>query len=232
MPAAERSASPAFLPTAARWRRWGLVTLAIAALLVGISGDVRSPYLWALIAGCSGVALFVVTAIAPDLARERYHPPSQGLDGALLWWVRPIAMASLVFALLDSGRLHVSPPMEAPWRIAGIAAFLVGLSTFVYAMSVNRFFSSVVRIQDDRGHHVIDHGPYARVRHPGYVGMLLAYATLPLALGSWWTLAPTTILLAFGLHRVWIEDRFLSSNLPGYREYAARVRFRLVPGVW
>ena len=62
--------------------------------------------------------------------------------------------------------------------------------------------------------------------------MLLAYAALPLALGSWWTLLPTTILLAFGLHRVWIEDRFLAVNLPGYRDYSARVPYRLLPGVW
>jgi protein-S-isoprenylcysteine O-methyltransferase Ste14 len=232
MPAADLSASPQFLPSATKWRRWGLISLAIAAVVLGITGDVASPYLWALTVGCSAVALFSVHSIAPDLARERYHPPSHGLDGTLLWWVRPIAMASLVFALLDSGRLHLSPPMPAPWRIAGIAAFLAGMSTFVYAMSVNRFFSSVVRIQEDRGHHLVDHGPYARVRHPGYVGMLLAYAALPLALGSWWTLLPTILLLAFGLHRVWIEDRFLSINLAGYREYATRVRYRLVPGVW
>ena len=232
MPAAALPASPAILPTAARWRRWLLISLGIAALLIAITGEVASPYLWALIAGLSAVALFGVHAIAPDLARERYSPPTGGLDGTLLWWVRPIAFAALVFALIDSGRWHLSPSMAAPWRIAGIAAFLVGIATFVYAMSVNRFFSSVVRIQEDRGHHLIDHGPYSLVRHPGYVGMLLAYAALPLALGSWWTLLPTTILLAFGLHRVWIEDRFLAVNLPGYRDYAARVPYRLLPGVW
>ena len=88
----------------------------------------------------------------------------------------------------------------------------------------------MVRIEDDRGHHLVDHGPYARVRHPGYGGMLLAFATLPLALGSWWTFLPIIVPLAFGLRRVWIEDRFLSTNLPGYREYATRVRFRLVAG--
>jgi len=103
---------------------------------------------------------------------------------------------------------------------------------FVYPMSVNRFFSSVVRIQDERGHHVIDRGPYALVRHPGYLGMLLVGATMPLALGSWWALLPGSALVACGLRRVWVEDRFLAVSLPGYREYAARVRYRLLPGVW
>jgi protein-S-isoprenylcysteine O-methyltransferase Ste14 len=99
-------------------------------------------------------------------------------------------------------------------------------------MSVNRFFSSVVRIQDDRGHHVIDVGPYARVRHPGYVGMLMLGMALPLAFGSWWAFVPGLPLVAFALRRVWIEDAFLLAHLPGYREYAGRVRYRLVPGAW
>jgi protein-S-isoprenylcysteine O-methyltransferase Ste14 len=103
---------------------------------------------------------------------------------------------------------------------------------FVYAMSVNRFFSSVVRIQNDRGHHVVDSGPYAYVRHPGYTGMLLFGATLPLALGSWWAFLPGSAIVLFGFRRLWIEDRFLAANLPGYRDYAARVRYRLLPGIW
>ena len=217
---------------AAKLGRWGLVSLGITALLLAASGDVTSPYVWVLIAGCSAVALFAVHTIPPDLARERYAPPTQGVDGPLLRWVRPLALGTLVFGLVDSGRWHLSAPMPAAWQAAGIVTFLLGMSLFVYAMSVNRFFSSVIRIQDDRGHHLVDQGPYARVRHPGYVGMLLLFATLPLALGSWWTFLPASLLLAFGVHRVWAEDRFLSGNLPGYRDYAARVPYRLVPGVW
>jgi protein-S-isoprenylcysteine O-methyltransferase Ste14 len=143
-----------------------------------------------------------------------------------------MALLSLVFALLDGARWHWSAPTPAAWRIVGVATFLVGLAGFVYAMSVNRFFSSVVRIQDDRGHHVIDVGPYARIRHPGYVGMLAFAMAMPLAFGSWWAFVPGAPMVAFTLHRVWIEDAFLLAHLPGYREYADRVRYRLVPGVW
>jgi protein-S-isoprenylcysteine O-methyltransferase Ste14 len=212
--------------------RWAFFSLIAGGIPMAIAGEAASPFLWALAAGCSAVALYAVHTVSPELARERYHPPNPGLDGGTLHWVRVIAFGTVAFALLDSGRWHLSAPMPAVWRIAGLVAFLSGIGMFVYAMSVNRFFSSVVRIQDDRGHHLIDHGPYARVRHPGYVGMLLAYATLPLALGSWWAFLPGSVSLLFAFRRLWIEDRFLAANLPGYREYATRVRHRLVPGVW
>ena len=212
--------------------RWAFFSLLAGGIPMAIAGEVGSVYLWALGTGCSAVALFAVHTISPELARERYHPPSPGLDGTTLRWVRLIAFATLVFALVDSGRWHVSPPMAAGWRVVGLITFFTGIGTFVYAMSVNRFFSSVVRIQDERGHCVVDSGPYARVRHPGYVGMLLLAATMPLALGSWWAFVPGIVLVVFAFRRVLIEDRFLAANLPGYREYAARVRYRLLPGIW
>ena len=212
--------------------RWAFFSLLAAAIPMAIAGEFGSVYLWALAAGCSAVALYAVHTVSPELARERYHPPSPGLDGTALRWVRLIGFATIVFALLDSGRWHLSAPVPAGWRVAGLITFLAGIAMFVYAMSMNRFFSSVVRIQDERGHHVIDSGPYARVRHPGYVGMLLLGATMPLALGSWWAFLPGSVIVFFGFRRVWVEDRFLAANLPGYREYAARVRYRLIPGIW
>ena len=212
--------------------RWAFFSLFAAAIPMAIAGQAGSAYLWALAAGCSAVAFYGVHTVSPELAQERYHPPSGGLDGATLRWVRVLAAATVVFALLDSGRFHLSAPMPAGWRIAGLVAFLAGVGLFVYAMSVNRFFSSVVRIQDDRGHHVIDSGPYGYVRHPGYAGMVLAAAAMPLALGSWWALLPGSASVLFAFRRLSIEDRFLTANLPGYREYAARVRYRLLPGIW
>jgi protein-S-isoprenylcysteine O-methyltransferase Ste14 len=232
MDAAASPMPPVHRTEARKLARWAFFSLLAAAIPMAIAGDVGSPHLWALAAGCSAVALYAVHTVSPELARERYHPPSPGLDGATLRWVRLLVFATIVFALLDSGRWHVSAPMPGAWRAAGLVAFLSGIAMFVYAMSVNRFFSSVVRIQEERGHHVIDSGPYAHVRHPGYVGMLLVGATMPLALGSWWAFLPGSVAVFFGFLRVWIEDRFLAANLPGYREYAARVRYRLVPGIW
>jgi protein-S-isoprenylcysteine O-methyltransferase Ste14 len=225
--------TPSIHPTEAKkLARWAVFSLLAAAIPMAIAGDIGSAYLWAFAAGCSAIAFYAVHTVSPELARERYHPPSPGLDGVALRWVRGLAFATIVFALLDSGRWQLSTAMPAGWRIVGLITFFGGIGMFVYAMSVNRFFSSVVRIQDERGHHVIDSGPYAVVRHPGYVGMLLAWTTMPLALGSWWAFLPGSLIVGFGFLRVLGEDRFLKANLPGYCEYAARVRYRLVPGVW
>lgn len=99
-------------------------------------------------------------------------------------------------------------------------------------MRENRFFSAVVRIQDDRGHRVVDSGPYAVVRHPGYAGMIVGIPASGLALGSWVGCAIALGYSALILRRVSFEDRFLQRNLAGYTDYAARVRSRVIPGVW
>jgi protein-S-isoprenylcysteine O-methyltransferase Ste14 len=99
-------------------------------------------------------------------------------------------------------------------------------------MAANRFFSPVVRVQSERGHRVIDVGPYARMRHPGYLGMAVFAPMAALALGSWWALVPAGLYTTLILRRAAVEDRFLHGHLPGYAEYAARVRFRILPGIW
>lgn len=122
--------------------------------------------------------------------------------------------------------------MPPALRIAGIAAFLAAFAFILHAMSYNPFFWPEMRIQDERGHRLIDTGPYGRVRHPGYAGMLVLGPALPLAFGSWWALAPAGVFVGFIARRVAIEDDFLQAHLPGYPEYAARVPYRLVPGLW
>src|SRR5688572_21990617 len=120
---------------AKRLLRWALVTPVVAALLMAAAGDFASPFLWAIVVGTAAVALYAIVTISPDLARERYHPPTSGADGGALHWVRPMALAALVFALVDGGRWHWSAPMPTAWRVVGVAAFLLGLAGFVYAMS-------------------------------------------------------------------------------------------------
>ena len=99
-------------------------------------------------------------------------------------------------------------------------------------MAANTFFSKVVRIQDDRGHHVIDTGPYRFVRHPGYVGWAILGNGFMLALGSWLAVGISLVIILLIIVRTYLEDRFLISNLDGYSEYATRVKRRLIPGVW
>ena len=102
----------------------------------------------------------------------------------------------------------------------------------LHAMMTNRFFSAVIRIQTDRGHRVIDQGPYAIIRHPGYLGMLVLSPMAALALGSWWALLPAGLYWVLIVRRISAEDRFLHENLAGYPQYARRVPHRVLPGIW
>jgi protein-S-isoprenylcysteine O-methyltransferase Ste14 len=108
----------------------------------------------------------------------------------------------------------------------------IGFGLFFRAMHENRFFSAVVRLQSDRGHRVVDSGPYSVVRHPGYAGMLVGMPCAGLALGSFISLALGVVLSLMIVRRASFEDAFLRQNLEGYVAYAARVRYRLLPGVW
>jgi protein-S-isoprenylcysteine O-methyltransferase Ste14 len=138
----------------------------------------------------------------------------------------------IILALLDIGRFHWSGELPAWVHVVGLVLFAVGAWLPMRAMSVNPFFSPVVRIQRERGHRLVDRGPYAVVRHPGYAGMAVLAIGGALLLGSLVALAPALLYTALVLRRVGFEDAFLQANLEGYREYADRVRFRLVPGVW
>jgi len=100
------------------------------------------------------------------------------------------------------------------------------------AMLTNRFFSAVIRVQKDRGHQVIDQGVYGVIRHPGYAGMIPSMTLSGLALGSWLGAALGVCYALMMIRRVLFEDAFLRSQLQGYQEYTARVRYRLIPGVW
>ena len=106
----------------------------------------------------------------------------------------------------------------------------VFLSTWVY--SVNKFAEPGVRIQTERGHKVIETGPYAIVRHPLYLASLFLIGGIPLTLGSFWALIPVAVGTMVLLVRTALEDRMLHRELDGYKEYASRVRYRLIPGVW
>jgi protein-S-isoprenylcysteine O-methyltransferase Ste14 len=99
-------------------------------------------------------------------------------------------------------------------------------------LAENRFFFSVVRIRMDRGHMVCDSGPYRIVRHPGYAGNILPLPGIVLALGSVWAFIPAAVALIIAVIRTVLEDHTLQEELPGYREYSHRVRYRLIPGIY
>jgi protein-S-isoprenylcysteine O-methyltransferase Ste14 len=121
-----------------------------------------------------------------------------------------------------------------PWSVValGYALFAASMALGTWAQAVNKFFEPSVRIQTDRGHKVVDSGPYGWVRHPGYVSALLMFPAMALTLGSLWALVPAALAGLVVIVRTRWEDQTLHAELAGYREYAQRVRYRLLPGVW
>ncbi len=148
-----------------------------------------------------------------------------------LFLILPAMLAILISAALDDGRYHWS---NLPWwaSVLGYALLLAGMAGVTWAQAVNKFFEPTVRIQTERGHRVVDTGPYAIVRHPGYVSGFLVFMGIPLCLGSLWALIPATLVCLLLVVRTIWEDRTLRNELPGYTSYVQRTRYRLVPGVW
>ncbi len=125
-----------------------------------------------------------------------------------------------------------SPAFPIWLNILGLVLIICGYAFAVWALAENRFFSSLVRIQRDRGHIVCDSGPYRSIRHPGYAGNTVPLVGIVLALNSLWTIIPAALALVIIVTRTLLEDRTLREELPGYLDYAERVRYRLVPGIF
>jgi protein-S-isoprenylcysteine O-methyltransferase Ste14 len=207
-----------------------LVIMAVA--LFGAAGSINFISFWIYLALMAAVFIASFFSIDPDLARERMRPGGQKPPKAL--WLFTLALiAHWVIAGLDRGRYHWSDNVPGWLQALALVATAAAYGTALWAMVVNRFFSSVVRIQSDRGQHVIDTGPYAVIRHPGYLAGIVIVVSSGIALGSWLAAAMIMVcMLPFLMYRAITEDRVLQAELPGYRDYAARVRWRLLPGVW
>jgi protein-S-isoprenylcysteine O-methyltransferase Ste14 len=171
----------------------------------------------------------------PDILQERANYNQQKNTQPWDKWLSPLVAFGSVFILLAAGleaRFHWSAGFPLPVEMAGLALILAGYLLASYAFVVNAYFSGTVRIQEERGHRVISSGPYNWLRHPGYAGSLLASLGMPFLLDSVWAFLPVLVFGALFVIRTRLEDRFLQANLPGYREYAAKVRYRLLPGIW
>ncbi|HCW51334.1 MAG TPA: isoprenylcysteine carboxyl methyltransferase [Clostridiales bacterium] len=137
----------------------------------------------------------------------------------------------LIVAGLDE-RFGWSPNLPLALQVAALVITALGYLLGVWAIVVNKFFSAVVRIQRERGHTVVTSGPYRYVRHPGYAGGIVANFAMPLMLDSLWALVPAVLVNCLLIVRTALEDRTLQEELEGYRDYAGRVLYRLLPGVW
>jgi len=189
--------------------------------------------------------LIVAAGVGGRILAEQRHPGmlaerqnSEKAKSAKAWdkVLAPLMALSVSFPLVIVAGLDHRfdwSPVFPLWLIAlGFILITLGYAFATWALVENRFFSSVVRIQADRGHVVCDSGPYRIVRHPGYAGNLLPLLGIVLALGSVWTIIPAVAALIIAVIRTALEDRTLQEELPGYRDYTRRVRYRLIPGVY
>jgi len=206
-------------------------TLAAAALFVS-AGTIAIAAFWVYLGIFAAVFVASLLWLDPDLARERMRPGGKRPPLGLRLFAA-VLLVHWVIAGLDRGRFHWSDDVPAWLQAGGLVTVAAGYALCLWAMAVNRFFSSVIRIQTDRGQHVIVAGPYAVIRHPGYAAGIVIVVASGMALGSWLAAAFLVITsMPFLLHRAVTEDRILQAELSGYRAYAERVRWRLLPGIW
>jgi protein-S-isoprenylcysteine O-methyltransferase Ste14 len=191
---------------------------------------------WALVAlwtAWVAAMAWVVIRRSPELLLERLgaRKGSQKWDAVIQPTLSLLQAARCIVGGFDQRNgwsSGISPSAQVAFLIIGG----LGAALFVWAAASNKFFSQVVRIQDERGHAVAQGGPYRWIRHPGYAGSILMEIGAPLILGSWWALVPSSLLVLLMVVRTVLEERTLRSGLPGYAEYAQRVKYRLVPGIW
>jgi protein-S-isoprenylcysteine O-methyltransferase Ste14 len=202
--------------------RWALTTTSIAALLFLSAETVRISSIRNYLVAFSLLLLLTMLAVDPSLAQERAKPGDPGTDDSRvatgLFFLLTLAVAGFSVGHCRPG-FNVPPPI----RHLALAVFLLSGAFQTWAMSVNPFFSPVVRIQTERGHHVIAKGPYRLMRHPGYLAMLISVPASALAIGSWPALIPACGFVFAILRRICFEDKFLRNSLPGYTDYASRV---------
>lgn len=187
---------------------------------------------WALMVIFGLCQLLYVGRVNPEIIKHRMWLKK----GTETWdWVWFSVFIPLFCAIFATANLDMRSEWDSlpQWvRPVGLALFVLGGGLFLRAMAENPFFEKTVRIQSERNHRVIDTGPYRVVRHPGYVGMLAWVLSFPLLLTSRWAILPAALAASWLVVRTALEDRTLHRKLPGYREYAERVRSRLVPSLW
>lgn len=210
--------------------------LFVAATLFIPAGRLDWVWGWALVgiyAIWVGANALILIPRSPELLAER-ATRRKGIktwDTVILSIIGLTTIAKHILAGLDV-RFGWTGQMPLALQIAALVIAALGYALGTWAMATNAFFSTVVRIQEDRGHAVATGGPYRYVRHPAYIGTFAFEVTTPIMLGSWWALIPGGLAALLTLVRTALEDKTLHEELPGYAEYAQQTRYRLLPGIW
>jgi len=222
-----------------QWIRLVVVYLLIPLILLVCGGDLGwwQAWLYSLLIFAAGIGgRMWAEHRHPGLLAERQN--TKNIQNAKAWdkVLAPLMAVSIGFPMvivagLDH-RYNWSPKFPLWLIVIGFILISLGYAFAAWALAENRFFSSVVRIQTDRGHVVCDSGPYRFVRHPGYAGNIPPLLGIVFALGSVWSLIPAAVASIIAVIRTVLEDQTLQEELPGYRDYARRVRYRLIPGIY
>ena len=212
----------------------------VAIVLFVAAGTVTWPRAWALVAvllvvrTLSAIAVFRVN---PALLRERatvlIHRHQPWADRQILLAFMATAFVGVpAVAALDAFHWHMLPSPPLVLTSVGLGLFALGWTIIAVALRANAFAVTVVRLQDDREHTVVDTGIYGVVRHPMYAGNLLVNVGLSLWLGSYVAVLFAAIPIGLLMVRIRLEEHFLRRELAGYRQYAGRVPYRMLPGIW
>lgn len=208
-----------FIPMiiSSRWDWWQAWAYAIASILA------------------FAISRIFVARKHPDLIAERARfmqaKDTKSWDKILAPLLGLGSILILVIAGLDKYYTW-SPASNLTINLLALTGIVLGYGFSSWALVENRFFSGTVRIQTERGHHVVSTGPYRMMRHPGYAGGLLGYVFIPILLDSLWAFVPAILLVIVMVTRTALEDKTLQAELPGYKEYAQKTRYRLLPGIW
>lgn len=216
--------------------REALSVAGMALLLFWPAGKLDWGMGWALVAlwaAWVAAIAWIVIRRTPELLLERLGPRkgSKSWDAVLQPALSLLQAARCIVGGFDQHygwTSGISLPVQVTFLVIGC----LGGALFIWAMASNKFFSQVVRIQNERGHTVAQEGPYRWIRHPGYTGSILMEIGAPLTLGSWWALLPSALLIILLVVRTVLEDRTLQAGLGGYAAYVQKVKYRLVPGIW
>jgi len=179
------------------------------------------------------VLVWRLSKLDPELVRERNQPAEKAepWDRAVMGIYTAALFILLIVTALDGGRyLWSSVPLVIQllgWLLVIAACLMVW-----HVMMTNAYLSSWARLQEDRGQVVVQKGAYWRIRHPMYLGIIMAFLGIPLILGSWWAMIPSIVIIGLFVYRTYREDLMLIHGLTGYAEYTERVRYRLLPGIW
>jgi protein-S-isoprenylcysteine O-methyltransferase Ste14 len=222
-----------------KYTRAILFFFGLPALVFIVAGTFKWWQAWVYIGisyAASITSRALITRIHPDLVQERVNysekADAKKWDKFLMPIVALISPAAyFITAGLDK-RFGWSSPVPVWLYITAFIFTLIFYAFSTWALATNRFFSAVVRIQTDRGHTVVDTGPYRYIRHPGYLAGIMVGLFFPFMLGSWWAFIPVGIMVIFIIIRTALEDNMLKNELPGYFEYTQKTRYRLLPGIW